>query len=64
MGESLEFITIILLIVVLLQAMHNSWLSWSLREAQLDVADLRDIMMLAAQGKVNLKPDGEDFDRE
>jgi len=57
MGESLEFITIILLIVVLLQAMHNSWLSWSLREAQLDVDEMKQIMLLAAQGKVKLKPE-------
>lgn len=62
MGESLEFITIILVVVVLLQAMHNSWLSWSLREARLDVDEMKQIMMLAAQGKVKLKP--EDMEDE
>ena len=60
MGASLEFITILAVIIVLLQAAQNAWLSWSLKEAKLDVEDMKQIMMLAAQGKVNLKEKEED----
>ena len=58
----IEFIAIVLIIVVLLQAAQVSWLTYSLKQLHIQLDELNEILVLAAQGKVKLKAESDDME--
>lgn len=58
----LEFVATILVIVVFLQALHNTWLIYNQKRLAEECDELHQTMYLVATGKIKLKT--EDFTNE
>ena len=60
MGTNSEFLLILSVIIIVIQAVHNMWLSYVAKECKEEVLEIREVLALAAQGKVQLKIEEEE----